>query len=200
MEKPMTVVFSRRDAEWFVPAGAASRRYLIAPLTCRERQAFRADLAREGGIYPSHAQMLDALRAAVREASPDNADELLAVIDASEATPDDANVQVQLGSIEAACATVPVYAGLLAARQRYLGTLPWVAARHALRGWEGDGLPPFRRLRGLVPDDLLDTLPQDDVEAVGWRASTLMQPGRDAEGNSGAPSPSPETPAPIAAG
>jgi hypothetical protein len=200
MEKPMTVVFSRRDADWFAPSGAANRRYLIAPLTYRERQAFRADLAREGGIYPSHAQMLDALRAAVREASPDNADELLAVIDASEATPDDANVQVQLGSIEAACATVPVYAGLLAARQRYLGTLPWVAARHALRGWEGDGLPPFRRLRGLVPDDLLDTLPQDDVEAVGWRASTLMQPGRDAEGNSGAPSPSPETPAPIAAG
>jgi len=196
----MTVVFSQRDAEWFAPSGAASRRYLVAPLTYRERQAFRADLAREGGIYPSHAQMLDALRAAVREASPGNSDELLAVIDAAEATPDDAAVQVQLGTIEAACATVPVYAGLLAARQRYLGTLPWVAARHALRGWEGDRLPPFRRLRGLVPDDLLDALPQDDVEAVGWRASTLMQPGRDAEGNSGAPSPSRETPAPMTAG
>jgi hypothetical protein len=195
----MTVVFSRRDAEWFAPHGAAGRRYLIAPLTYRERQAFRADLAREGGVYPSHAQMLDALRAAVREASPDNADELLAVIDASEATPDDAVMLVQLGTIEAACATVPVYAGLLAARQRYLGTLPWVAARHALRGWEGDRLPPFRRLRGLVPDDLLDALPQEDVEAVGWRASTLMQPGRDAEGNSEAPSPSPETPAPMTA-
>jgi hypothetical protein len=195
----MTVVFSRRDAEWFAPLGAVGRHYLIAPLTYRERQAFRADLAREGGIYPSHAQMLNALRAAVREASPGNSDELLAVIDASEATPDDAAVQVQLGTIEAACAIVPVYAGLLAARQRYLGTLPWVAARHALRGWEGDRLPPFRRLRGLVPDDLLDALPQDDVEAVGWRASTLMQPGRDAEGNSGAPSPSPETPAPTKA-
>ena len=195
----MTVVFSRRDAEWFAPRGAGGRHYLIAPLTYRERQAFRADLAREGGIYPSHAQMLDALRAAVREASPGNLDELLAVIDASEATPDDAAVQVQLGTIEAACATVPVYAGLLAARQRYLGTLPWVAARHALRRWEGDGLPPFRRLRGLVPDDLLDALPQDDVEAVGWQASTLMQPGKDAEGNSGAPSPSPEPPAPMTA-
>ena len=195
----MTVVFSRRDAEWFAPHGATGRRYLIAPLTYRERQAFRSDLAREGGIYPSHAQMLDALRAAVREASPGNADELLAVIDASEATPDDAVMLVQLGTIEAACATVPVYAGLLAARQRYLGTLPWVAARHALRGWEGDRLPPFRRLRGLVPDDLLDALPQEDVEAVGWRASTLMQPGRDAEGNSEAPSPSPETPAPTTA-
>ncbi|WP_368415988.1 hypothetical protein [Falsiroseomonas sp.] len=143
--------------------------------------------------------MLDALRAAVREASPDNADELLAVIDGSEVTPDDAAMQVQLGTIEAACATVPVYAGLLAARQRYLGTLPWVAARHALRGWEGEGLPTFRRLRGLAPDDLLDALPQDDVEAVGWRASTPLQPGTDAEGNAGAPSPSSATPAPMTA-
>lgn len=50
-----------------------------------------------------------------------------------------------------------------------------------------------------MPDDLLDALPQDDVEAVGWRASTLMQPGKDAEGNSGAPSPSLETPAPTTA-
>jgi len=195
----MTVIFSRRDAEWFAPPGAAGRRYLLAPLTYRERQAFRADLARDGGIYPSHAQMLDALRTAVREASPDNAEELLAVIVASEATPDDADVQVRFGTIEAACATVPVYAGLLAARQRYLGTLPWVAARHALRGWEGDGLPDFRRSRGLVPDDLLEALPQDDIEAVGWRASTLMQPGQDAAKNSGAPSPSPETPAPMTA-
>ena len=128
----MTVVFSRRDTEWFAPPSTADRRYLVAPLTYRERQAFRADLAREGGIYPSHAQMLDALRAAVREASPDNADELLAVIDASEATPDDAAVQVQLGTVEAACATVPIYAGLLAARQRYLGTLPWVADRKSV--------------------------------------------------------------------
>jgi hypothetical protein len=31
-------------------AGAADRRYLVAPLTYRERQAFHADLAREGGI------------------------------------------------------------------------------------------------------------------------------------------------------
>jgi len=196
----MTVVFSRRDAEWFAPPGAGDRRYLVAPLAFRERQAFRADLAREGGLYPPPAQMLDALRAAVREASPCNADELLAIIDTAEAAPDDAAVQVQLGSIEAACATVPVYGGLLAARQRYLGTLPWIAARHALRGWEGDGLPPFRRARGLVPDDLLDTLPQADIEAIGWRASNLMQPGKDAEGNSGAPSPSPETPAPTTAG
>ena len=95
---------------------------------------------------------------------------------------------------------MPIYAGLLAARQLYLGTLPWVAARHALRGWEGDRLPPFRRERGTVPDDLLELLPQDEVEAIGWHASTLMNVSPAAEKNSAAPSPSPEIQTPIAAG
>ncbi len=125
---------------------------------------------------------------------------LLADIDAAEATPDDVGAQTRLASIEAIAAEVPVYAALLAARERYLGTLPWVAARHALRGWDGPGLPPFRRERGAIPADLLDTLPDAEIEAVGWKASALMQPNASAEGNSAAPSPSPETPAPTTEG
>jgi hypothetical protein len=66
----MSVVFSRRDAEWFSPPHAPERRYLIAPLTFRERQAFRADLARDGGIYPPQAQMLEALRLAITRPRP----------------------------------------------------------------------------------------------------------------------------------
>ena len=79
-------------------------------------------------------------------------------------------------------------------RQRYAGMLPWVAARHALRGWEGDGLPPFARIGGMVPADLLDLLPGNEIEAVGSRAAELMQPDRSAEGNSEPPSSSPATP------
>jgi hypothetical protein len=179
----MSVVFSRRDAEWFSPPHAPERCYLIAPLTFRERQAFRADLARDGGIYPPQAQMLDALRLAITEAAPGNAEELAAAIARAEA--------------EAACAAIPSYAGLLAARQRYIGMLPWVAARHALRGWEGQDLPPFKRDRSLVSEALMDALPQEDIEPIGWRASALMQPSRDAEKNSAAPSPSPASPAPM---
>jgi hypothetical protein len=50
-----------------------------------------------------------------------------------------------------------------------------------------------------VPEALLDLLPGDEIEAIGWRASALMLPGADAAGNSGAPSPSPETPEPSTA-
>ena len=145
-------------------------------------------------------QRIAALRSAVQEIAPDNAPALLADIDAAEATPDDAGAQTRLASIEAIAAEVPIYAALLAARERYLGTLPWVAARHALRGWDGPSLPPFRRERGSVPADLLDALPDAEIDAIGWKASALMQPNASAEGNSAAPSPSPETPAPTTEG
>ena len=191
----MVPVFTRREAERFAPPGSP-RSYLLAPLTFRERQSFRADMAREGGIYPPRAQLLDGLREAVREASPANAEELIGHIDAAEADADaeDRVVQQRLVTIEAACAGFPVYATLIAARQRYAGMLPWVAARHALRGWEGDGLPPFVRTGGLVPAELLDLLPGDEIEAVGSRAAELMQPDRSAEGNSEPPSSLPVTP------
>lgn len=65
----MVPVFSRREAERFTPPGSP-RTYNLAPLTFRERQAFRAEMAREGGLYPPRPQLLDALREAVREAHP----------------------------------------------------------------------------------------------------------------------------------
>jgi hypothetical protein len=191
-------VFSRRDAERFTPPGS-KRAYLIAPLTFRERQAYRADLARDGGIYPSRPQMMDAMRAAVTELAPDNASELLAAIETAEANPDDTAAASRIFAIETMCSAVPSYGALLSARQRHLGMAPWVAARHALRGWEGPSLPPFARVRGAVPEDLLDLLPVEEIEAIGWRAVVLLQPAPAAVGNSGAPSPSPERPEPSPA-
>lgn len=188
-------VFSRRDVVDFAPEGSP-RSYALAPLSFRERQAYRADVARECGVFPQRSQLIAGLRAAIHEVAPSNAAFLLSAIDAAEATPDDDDAQARLTAIEATAAEVPVYAALLAARERYLGTLPWVAAKHVIRGWEGPGLPAFRRDRGLVPDELLDAIPDEEIDAIGWRAVALMLPGGNAEGNSGAPSPSPETPAP----
>ncbi|MBS7810534.1 hypothetical protein [Roseococcus pinisoli] len=119
------------------------------------------------------------------------------MIDAAEADITDGEAHAQLGAIEAACAAVPVYSELLSARQRYMGMLPYVAAKHALRGWEGESLPAFAARLGVVPDDLLEVLPPEEVEMVGWRASALMQPGRAALGNSASPSLSSASPAPV---
>jgi len=193
----VTPVFSRRADEVFKPEGSP-RSYTLAPLTYMQRQDFRADLTRHGGGYPSQGELLAAIRAAIRETAG-NAAELLAVVDAYETAPEEPDCQARLAAIEAAVATVPVYAELHAARQRHIAAMPWAAARHALRGWEGDGLPAFRQVRGAVPDELLEMLPEDEVIAAGWRALDMMQPSDAASGNSEPPSPSSPTPETIPA-
>lgn len=186
-------VFSRREVERFQPDGW-DRAYLLAPLTFMERQAYRADLARTGGVLPDNATMLAAIRAAIRELGAANEAELLGVVATAEEMPDDPDAQARLAAIEAVVANIPVYAAPRALREQVIGLLPYIAARHALRGWDGPGLPAFRRARGMVPDDLLELVPADELVAVGWRAYALMQPAASAEKNSEAPSPSHETP------
>jgi hypothetical protein len=206
-------VFSAYDLVAFTPPGSP-RTYRLAPLTYRERIAFRAALAREAGMRPSPQDVSNGLRAALREVAPTNIDEALAVVDeadaareAADAAPNDAalkaklaEAQAQLAVIITACMDVPAYAELRAAGERWIGMAPWVACRHALRGWDGPGLPVFRRDKGLVLEELLDVLPASEVTAVGWRAFLLVSLDRSAEGNSAAPSPSPETQTPSPEG
>lgn len=186
-------VFSRRAVESFAPEGSP-RTYQIAPLTYLERQNYRADMTRRCGPMPSQAAMMSALRAAIREASPGNAAALLTTVDDFEAEPENDDLKARLAALEAVALGVPVYAEQRALQERHLGMIPWVAAQHALRGWEGDRLPPFARERGLVPEELLGVLPEDELLAVGWKAFSLMQPDQAAAGNSEPPSPSPQTP------
>jgi len=206
-------VFSAYDLVAFTPPGSP-RTYRLAPLTYRERIAFRAALAREAGMRPSPQDVSNSLRAALREIAPANIDEALAVVDeadaareAADAAPNDAALKAKLAEAQArlaviitACMDVPVYAELRAAGERWTGMAPWVACRHALRGWDGPGLPAFRREKGLVPEELLDALPASEVTAMGWRAFLLVSLDRSAEGNSAAPSPSPETQTPSPEG
>lgn len=192
----MEPIFSTDQVEEVSPQGSG-RTYRIAPLSYRERAMMQADLARYAGVYPNTAQMFHALRGAVRDLAPGNMAELLAAIDDAEANPLEDAPQRKLQAIEAACATVPAYAALMAARNHYMGMLPFVAARWALRGWEGPRLPEFRRVRGAVPEELLDVLPPEELALVGWSAHAMTQVSRAAVGNSASPSPSGETPKPA---
>ena len=206
-------VFSAHDLVAFTPPGSL-RTYRLAPLTYRERIGFRAALAREAGLRPSTQDVSTALRIALREIAPNNLDAALAVVDAADAAradaeraPQDADAQARLAEAHArlaviisACMDVPVYAELRAASERWTGMAPWVACRHALRGWEGPGLPPFQRDKGLVSEPLLDAMPASEIAAVGWRAFLLVSLDRSAEGNSAAPSLSPGIPAPSTEG
>jgi len=187
------VVFSALETVAFTPPDSP-RSYVLSPLSYRQRTAMFRELRRVGGVQVDNAAGLDALRSAVRDVSPSNADELLAAIDQAEAAPDDLAAQARLAAIDVAMVDVPVSQAMRDARARWNEAVPWVAARHGLRGWSGPGLPPFQAEAGLVPEALLDAIPGAELAAAGGRAYLLAVVGRSAEGNSAAPSPAPETP------
>ncbi len=176
-------ILSRDDERWFQPIGSP-RRYLLAPLTRRERNLFRRALVAEGAVMHSHETMLDALRDALREIAPGNLDELLAMVDAAQ---DDDDARKDLAPVEAIARSVPAYASRLADNVFYLNIYPGVMARFALRGWEGEGLPPFQRHNGMVLDAALEGISDDELRAVGWEAATMTFVPASAEKNSEAP-------------
>jgi hypothetical protein len=193
-EKPIT---TPRAIQRFAPAGSP-RTYLLAPLSYHQRIEYEADMLRIAGLYPNDAQLLTAARAAILSASPANAEELLGIVAAREAGPQDLEALANFSLIELQLSKVPVYAELLVARQKHLAKLPWVAAMHALRGWEGPDLPPFEAVGDVAAQPCMDALAETgELPLVGWQAHSLMTLGRRAEGNSGSPSPSPGTPAPA---
>lgn len=181
--------------------------YTLAPMTFRQRVAFRAEMARIAGVRPSQEDYNNALVAAVTELAPSNMDEALAILaEAAELTKQleglavesedrpgllarSKIVQAHVNQLMVACMDVPVFADLRASHQRWEGMAPYVAAKYSLIGWEGPGLPPFARVRGAVPDDVLDVLPPSELTRVGWRAFVLASVDKAAAGNSGQPSP-----------
>lgn len=207
---------SPEEVEIFTPPGSP-RRYRLAPLTYKQRAAFKARITEEVGILPSQHDLFLGLRAALAEANPANLEELRAIVEAAHAIrvtqdaalmagealpPLTAEEQVTLGhclALEARLSTVPLYAALLNQREAHNATVPYLAARFALRGWEGPGLPEFARVDGLVPEALMEALDgHAELLSVGWRAHRLAQPGSSAVGNFASPLPSPETPMPAA--
>lgn len=202
-------VLSANDLDRFTPAHRASDPvppvYLIAPMTWRQRAAWRGDLARAGvSRIPTDEEFVRGVRAAIEDVAPDNLGECLDAVDAmlgvmaagpmpepdappateGDTPPPDSGRDAELarrtavldayGTVERAVAAHPRVAGMAAERTMFNGLAPGLAAAHALRGWEGVGVP-FARRNGVVPDDVLDRLPEDDLRAVGFRALELMR-------------------------
>lgn len=196
----MTVI-SVRDLIVVAPSGSG-RNYSFAPLSFRERAAMKAALVREAGPPVFREQLIAGRRQALRELAPDNLAELTAVLDEAEAAPGatlDDGVAAMVATIDSAAMAVPTYADLVSRNYRTVYVTPWVAAAHGLRGWEGQGLPAFRRERGLVPEELLDQVPTAELEEVGWAIWNAAHVTPAQEKNSAALSPSPETPVPTTA-
>lgn len=62
----------------------------------------------------------------------------------------------------------PAYAEAVADAEHFDEMFALEAVRAFVGGWEGEGLPPYRRgLDGLVPAEVIEDLPDFDVEFVG---------------------------------
>ena len=163
--------------------------YTVAPLTIRERSAYRADMAREGCRLPMRDELLSGLASAMKELAPDNLPELLDVIARAEAAlADGAEPMTKadedaLRVMESAARKVPAYAAMLADQVAWFSLMPLVTARHALRAWNSKLLPPFARVRGLVPDELLEEVGEEDLSAIAGAAMELMQVTKAQEKN-----------------
>ena len=163
--------------------------YTVAPLTIRERAAYRADMAREGCRLPMRDELLAGLSSAMKELAPDNLPELLEVIARAEAAMADGAEPVTkadedaLRVMESAARKVPAYAAMLGDQVAWFSLMPLVTARHALRGWNSKLLPPFARVRGLVPDELLEEVGEEDLSAIAGAAMELMQVTKAQEKN-----------------
>jgi hypothetical protein len=204
----MNIITSRRQAAEITLGGedgtGPERRYTIAPLTLFERNMFTAEMNAAGFPMMGPSRMREALRDALRDLAPANLEELLAVLDefdalqaAGEPIPPDMAREREV--IVLAALKVPHYAAVYAAEQAYWSMMPFFILRRALRGWQGDGLPPFAAKRGQVDQRLIEQLPEADLPRLGNEAWVMAFLPATAGNASGALSPANDSQAVSAA-
>ena len=204
-------MLSAADVRRFTPASYEGREgapvYLLAPMSWRTRGKFRAALMGEGIRYPQDAEMAKTAREIVAELAPDNAADLNAVLDtfldqrtqpAPDAPAAEAPAEEQEAFLTVMAARHQVEADyealidrlrqhpkigfLLALRTAFNELAPPLAASYALVGWENVA-QPFRRLNGVVPDEVLDALPRADLGAIGSESLMLIAVSEAQRGN-----------------
>lgn len=174
------------------PEGQDGPVYLLKVGSLTERAAFRRELLALGADYPGDAALYAEMRRCVEALEPENAADLLALIDRAENEPKDGG-DVATALLDAERRSVaelerilvqnfPAYADLVARRSFYMEVLPIVAARMFLLGVEEAGFSLTRR-GPVMPDTELRKVPPADLEFIGYRIHALLFPQRDQEKN-----------------
>ena len=190
------VILTAKGFERFTPEGS-SVTYLIRIPTLGTKASFRRHCVAAGiQIWPKR-ELCRRAAITLRDVNPDNLDSLLDLVAEVEAAAEDGadlaeatltawtEISQQLRRFD------PGFAGLVADNQHWTQLAPVIAARCFLAGWEGIDLAFKRGIDGLVPEDLLERIPEADLIAIGWRALQLMTPTGAQEKNSVSPPPSP---------
>lgn len=195
---------SARDVREHTPqlppgfAGPAPVFRLRVP-TLRQRAAWRRDIAQTGARIVTDEEMFRALRECMTESEPANLASLIEVIDRAEAIAagtieDDEGTRHALVAIENAARGHPRYAELIAARSFRFEMTILMSFRHFVCGWTGLDVE-YRERGGIVPEDVVEQVPEAFILDVGAAAMGLLSPSRADRGNSASPRPSPSDPA-----
>lgn len=195
----------------FTPASYEGRDgapvYLRGPLGFRGRARLRADLQASGAVFPPQKDFVSTAIRLIRKAGPDNQAELLSPVEAYQdlleletlqPLTDDASDeekaahQTELDRRRAIIAPYEKVLDMLRgqpdldrlfAQQRLFHELaPPMAAAYGLRGWE-NVKATFKRVNGVVPDEVLDELPEADLTAIGNEVLRAMNVSATQRGN-----------------
>lgn len=190
--------------------------YLVAVPTLLTRASYRREVASLGAIYHSDSTMLNALRDGVRDCVADRQQgELIEIINSFEIEQEklsdlgDEATDTERESLDDLRNRVDDierfmqreydrYSEMAADRGYWLSIAPIIAFRQFVTGWEGGELQ-YKSKRGQVCESLMDSLPSDHIDIVGWKAITLMSPSGGQEKNSESQSQSPQDPKTLTA-
>jgi len=190
--------------------------YLVAVPTLLTRASYRREVASLGAIYHSDSTMLNALRDGVRDCVTDRQQgELIEIINSFEIEQEkisdlgDEATDTERESLDDLRNRVDdierfmqreydSYSEMAADRGYWLSIAPIIAFRQFVIGWEGGELQ-YKSKRGQVWESLMDSLPSDHIDIVGWKAITLMSPSGGQEKNSESQSQSPQDPKTLTA-
>jgi hypothetical protein len=175
---------ARATLEGFEASGENPPTYLVRPALEREKMKFRRELTAAGGRAVTTQALRKALRDGIKAlASEEVLPALLATVDAVElvldggdAEPLPDEVLAQYREIEEAVRqSFDPFRQLVADRDHWAELAPYLAAQFFLVGRAGE--KPLPRKGGLVPEEVLEALPEEDRKAIGSRALALVYMG-----------------------
>lgn len=151
--------------------------YLVAVPTRAQRADLRWEVRSAGLRWPTDDELRQVAADAVRQALPEGdetREQLLATIGRLAAGADDEADRAAWDDLTARLAgSLPAWAQLLAARERFQERVPDIACAMFLRG-RADPPEVFELVAGRVPDQVLDRLPQGDVQLLGWHIINVL--------------------------
>jgi len=183
----MSLPLTKKDLIRFTPERENAPTYLIGVPSIAGRAAFNRRLDEEGISFINDSDLLDIVRAGVREVVAESQqEEILALIDEFESTKT-AELAIQVADIEKQLRRVyPPYTEAVAARSYHMTIMPVIAAKCFLRGIE-NGVA-FKAQSGVVTDECLEQIAAEgDLDSIGWKAVGLFSPNESQIKNSDSP-------------